>query len=71
VPQPRGRHFVGNEVNGRWGQAIEVPGSAALNKGGIATLSSISCRSAVACTAGGSYFDRKGLPQAMVVSETS
>jgi hypothetical protein len=63
--------FVDNEVNGRWGQPIEIPGSAALNKGGVATISSMSCRSAVACTAGGSYFDRKGRPQAMVVSQTS
>jgi hypothetical protein len=63
--------FVGNEMNGRWGQAIEIPGSATLNKGGVATIGSISCRSAVACTAGGSYFDHNGNPQAMVVSETS
>jgi hypothetical protein len=63
--------FVDNEVRGHWGKPIEVPGSATLNKGGLAFISSISCRSAVACTAGGSYFDRKGSPQAMVVSETS
>jgi len=34
--------FVANETNGKWGDAIEVPGSSSINIGG-AVLYSISC----------------------------
>jgi hypothetical protein len=54
---------------GTWHRAIEVPGSGALNKGGTASVSSVSCRSAGNCTAGGSYRDGSGHFQAFVVSE--
>jgi hypothetical protein len=54
---------------GSWHRAIEVPGSGALNKGGTASVSSVSCRSAGNCTAGGSYRDGSGHVQALVVSE--
>ena len=47
--------FVVSQVKGTWGQAIEVPGLAALNTGGQAQLASVSCASAGNCTAGGSY----------------
>ena len=50
--------FVVVEKNGRWGRAIEVPGLAALNKGGNAAVSSVSCGSAGGCAAGGYYRDR-------------
>ena len=63
--------FVANQGKGRWGNAIEVPGSAALNKGGEAMITSISCKSATACSAGGTYLDRKLDFQVMVVSEAS
>jgi hypothetical protein len=62
--------FVDNEVNGRWKVAVEVPGSGTLNGGGIANITAISCRSSVACTAGGSYQDGRHRQQALVVSET-
>ena len=61
--------FVVSEANGAWGQAIEVPGLAALNKGGSATVSSVSCAPAGSCAAGGSYADRHGVDQGFVVSE--
>jgi hypothetical protein len=47
--------FVADRRNGAWGKAIEVPGTAALNAGGNATVTSVSCTSAGECTAGGSY----------------
>ena len=40
---------------GTWGTAEEVPGSAALNKGGDAEILSVSCASAGNCSAGGFY----------------
>ena len=49
--------FVASEKNGRWGQAIEVPGLGALNVGGSAGVSAVSCASAGDCTAGGDYAD--------------
>jgi hypothetical protein len=61
--------FVVSEVNGSWGQAREVPGTAALNTGGYATVGSVSCAAAGNCTAGGLYIDRPGNQQAFVVSE--
>jgi hypothetical protein len=60
--------FVVSETNGVWGNAIEVPGSAALNPGGYATVESISCSSPGNCdTVGtateaiGAASDNKGL----------
>ena len=63
--------FVVSETNGAWGTAEEVPGSATLNKGGQALLSSLSCGSAGNCSAGGSYTDSSDNIQAFVVSETN
>jgi hypothetical protein len=63
--------FVINETNGSWSQAMEVPGTAALNKGGIAVISSVSCRSAGNCSAGGDYTDSSNHQQALVVSEVN
>ena len=42
------------EKNGIWGTAKEVPGTAALNKGGNAQVNSVSCATAGNCSAGGS-----------------
>jgi hypothetical protein len=52
--------FVAAERNGRWRQAIEVPGLGALNTEGTAQVSSVSCASAGNCAAGGYYADRNG-----------
>ena len=61
--------FVVSEKNGSWGSAIEVPGSAALNAGGEADTSEVSCRATGNCTAGGYYREGSGEYQAFVVSE--
>src|SRR5215468_8906630 len=61
--------FVVTEANGRWRKAIEVPGMAALNAGGLAAIKSVSCTAAGSCAAGGSYLDGSGNFQAFVVSE--
>jgi hypothetical protein len=62
--------FVVSEVNGRWGKAEEVPGTAALNTNGNAAIASVSCASAGNCGAGGHYQDGfGGGVQAFVVSE--
>jgi hypothetical protein len=47
--------FVVSEVNGTWRTAKELSGSSALNKGGNAGVTSVSCVSAGNCSAGGSY----------------
>jgi hypothetical protein len=56
-----GQGFVAAERNGRWSKAIEVPGLGALNKGGNAHLSSVSCASAGNCAAAGTYGQPYGL----------
>jgi hypothetical protein len=61
--------FVVNQVNGAWGTAKEVPGTAALNKGNAA-IGMVSCAPAGTCSAGGSYTDSSGHGQAFVVSQT-
>ena len=61
--------FVASEKHGTWGTASEVPGSASLNKGGIAQVTSVSCASAGNCAAGGFYEDNSPHAQAFVVSE--
>ncbi len=48
--------FVVSLKKGIWGTAEEVPGTAALNTGGSAAISSVSCASAGRCSAGGFYF---------------
>ena len=61
--------FVVNQVNGTWHTAIEVPGTAALNRGGYADIGSVSCASAGNCSAGGSYLPSLGHVQVFVVSQ--
>src|SRR5258706_375301 len=62
--------FVASETNGTWHAAIEVPGTAALNKGGFATVGPVSCASAGNCAAGGFYYDGGGF-QAFVAGEAN
>jgi hypothetical protein len=59
--------FVVNEVNGAWGEAIEVPGfsgintgNPALDSGGSAEVTSVSCPSVSTCNAFGDYTDSAG-----------
>jgi hypothetical protein len=58
--------FVVTEDNGVWGTAIQVPGLAALNKGGSAQVGSVSCPPPGKCAAGGAYKDRSGHYQGFV-----
>ena len=61
--------FAVDQTHGRWGAAKEVPGSAALNQGGFAQLSSVSCTSAGDCSAGGFYFTKRPREHVLVVTE--
>jgi hypothetical protein len=62
--------FVVSQVHGTWGKAEEVPGTAALNTGGYAGISSVSCTSASNCSAGGYYTESSNAFQVFVVSQT-
>ncbi len=61
--------FVVSQVRGKWGRAVEVPGTGKLNAGGDADVGSVSCAARGSCTAGGSYADHTGRYQAFVVSQ--
>jgi hypothetical protein len=61
--------FVAGERNGRWGTAIEIPGTASLNAGGYPQVSSVSCPGAGNCAAGGWYVDGSGNRHAFIVTE--
>jgi lysophospholipase L1-like esterase len=63
--------FVVSQVKGTWNAAIEVPGTAALNKGGIAYIASVSCGSAANCGADGIYTDGSSRRQVFVVSRVN
>jgi len=52
------RAFAVSEVNGTWGNALEIPGIAALGGGtDAASASAVSCATAGNCAAGGVYDD--------------
>jgi hypothetical protein len=64
--------FVAVERHGRWTNAIEVPGLAALNNPDFgAGVNSVSCASPTSCVAGGSLVDRSrsARAQGFVVAE--
>jgi hypothetical protein len=52
--------FVVTQADGRWGRAQEVPGTAVLNHGGWAQVSSVSCAAPGECSAGGYYSQYRG-----------
>jgi hypothetical protein len=65
-----GQAFVANEIDGAWGNVMEVPGSSSLFTQGIGDNPVvISCGSPNNCSAGGVYFDSAGNGQAFVVDE--
>jgi hypothetical protein len=64
----KGRAFVVAERNGRWDRAVQVPGLAALKKGGLAEITSVSCAPGGYCAAAGYYTDGAGHTQAFVVT---
>ncbi len=61
--------FVVNEINGTWGNAEEVPGTATLNEGGGASTGSVSCAVAGDCSAVGGYANSSGNFEPFVVNE--
>jgi hypothetical protein len=63
--------FVVSEKNGKWGKAVEVPGTEALNAGDVAWTEALSCRSAGNCSAGGEYTNSSTRRLAFVVNEKS
>ena len=60
--------FVVGEKNGAWGAAIEVPGTAKLNRN-YAGVTSVACGAVGDCAAGGTYTGTSGHREAFVVSE--
>ena len=63
--------FVVSEKNGTWGNAIEVPGLAAMNTDGEADLNSLSCGSAGNCAAGGDYTGNSGCSSSCAATHSS
>lgn len=63
--------FVDSQASGTWAEAKEVPGTAALNKGGEASVASVSCASPGNCAAAGSYADSSSHAQAFTDSQTT
>jgi hypothetical protein len=63
--------FVVSEIDGTWGDAIELPGLAQLNRDGSAEVGSVSCDPTGDCAAGGYYKDARGRVQGFVASELS
>jgi hypothetical protein len=61
--------FLIAENRGTWDRARPVPGLAALNSGGLASVTALSCASAGNCAAAGSYVSGSHMP-AFVVTET-
>jgi hypothetical protein len=61
--------FVDSQAGGKWGQAEEIPGTAALNRTHWAGMGQVSCPAPDQCSAGGAYSDRKEHGQAFVVSQ--
>ena len=62
--------YLADENQGAWQQAVVVPGLAALNQGGSASLGALSCATADGCAAGGSYTDAGGHVEGFVVSRS-
>jgi hypothetical protein len=61
--------LLNESANGTWFPLPAVPGLAALNVGGNAAVTSVSCPSAGNCSAGGYYTDSSANRQAFVISE--
>ena len=68
---PTVQAFVIRQVNGSWLNAGEVPGTAAMNGGGYAQTTSVSCASAGNCSAGGQYTNSRPATEVFVVNETN
>jgi hypothetical protein len=70
VQTARGAFSAGAVLaEGSWGRAVGVPGLVALNKGGFASVRSVSCAPPGNCAADGFYTDRHDHGQGFVVVE--
>ncbi len=67
----RNQAFVVSQVNGAWRKALEVPGSAVLNTGGVAEVLSVSCGGPTSCAAGGYYEDSATRTHPFVVNRVN
>jgi hypothetical protein len=61
--------WVAEERKGRWGKAIEVPGTAALNQGADASVHDVSCARTSVCAVVGTYTDKNGNTQTFTANE--
>ena len=67
---PRGvQAFVATEVNGVWRKAAEVPGTAKLNTGPNAAVSSVACPAIGRCAAAGTYTTRANITWVFVTRQ--
>jgi hypothetical protein len=60
---------VASVQGGQWQTAIEIPGTASLNAGGLPQVAALSCPSAGNCAVGGWYLDSSGNRHAFVADE--
>jgi len=65
-----GQPWVADEINGKWGKAMKVPGMTALDPGGFADLFGMSCATPGNCGAAGEYTTSSGRQLGFVVNET-
>lgn len=65
----RDQAFLAVESKGRWGKAFEIPGTASLNADGDGDVAAVSCPSAGACAATGTYEASSGAVEVFVVWE--
>jgi len=61
--------FAVSEKNGTWGNAIEIPGTSALDTNGFIDLHAISCTAPGDCDASGTYKDTEPAFQGWVATE--
>ena len=63
--------FVSSQADGTWGTPVELPGTGALNAGGSASVSQVSCAAPGNCAAVGTYSAAKPHALAFVATEVN
>jgi hypothetical protein len=63
--------FISSQADGTWGTPAELPGTAALNTGGSASVSQVSCASPGNCAAVGTYSAAPPFVLAFVATEVN
>jgi hypothetical protein len=61
--------FIVDELRGKWGTPLVIPGLGSLNKGDDSSMQTVSCVSNGNCGASGSYSDAAGNTQSFLVNE--